>query len=131
VSAKNQLAASQLALLTTFLPAFLLSGFLYVESGTAEKVRFPTPRPTTFIGGLIVSLTLLTGDRLREGIKDAESSITSAQQFFRIQMLSEASILGVKTLRQRTQPLIEDSLRRSFAPNTDVTSTLDQFESSK
>ena len=104
---------------------------LGVESGTAEKVRFPTPRPTTFIGGLIVSLTLLTGDRLREGIKDAESSITSAQQFFRIQMLSEASILGVKTLRQRTQPLIEDSLRRSFAPNTDVTSTLDQFESSK
>jgi hypothetical protein len=84
-----------------------------------------------FIGGLIVSLTLLTGDRLREGIKDAESSITSAQQFFRIQMLSEASILGVKTLRQRTQPLIEDSLRRSFAPNTDVTSTLDRFESSK
>lgn len=29
VIAKNQLAASQLALLTTFLPAFLLSGFLY------------------------------------------------------------------------------------------------------
>ncbi len=29
VVAKNQLAASQLALLTTFLPAFLLSGFLY------------------------------------------------------------------------------------------------------
>lgn len=29
VAAKNQLAASQLALLTTFLPAFLLSGFLY------------------------------------------------------------------------------------------------------
>jgi ABC-2 type transport system permease protein len=26
---KNQLAASQLALLTTFLPAFLLSGFLF------------------------------------------------------------------------------------------------------
>jgi len=29
VIAKNQLAASQIALLTTFLPAFLLSGFLY------------------------------------------------------------------------------------------------------
>jgi ABC-2 type transport system permease protein len=29
VVAKNQLAASQIALLTTFLPAFLLSGFLY------------------------------------------------------------------------------------------------------
>jgi ABC-2 type transport system permease protein len=29
VIAKNQLAASQLALLATFLPAFLLSGFLY------------------------------------------------------------------------------------------------------
>jgi ABC-2 type transport system permease protein len=29
VIAKNQLAASQMALLTTFLPAFLLSGFLY------------------------------------------------------------------------------------------------------
>jgi ABC-2 type transport system permease protein len=29
VIAKNQLAASQVALLTTFLPAFLLSGFLY------------------------------------------------------------------------------------------------------
>jgi ABC-2 type transport system permease protein len=29
VITKNQLAASQVALLTTFLPAFLLSGFLY------------------------------------------------------------------------------------------------------
>ncbi len=29
VIAKNQLAASQIALITTFLPAFLLSGFLY------------------------------------------------------------------------------------------------------
>jgi ABC-2 type transport system permease protein len=29
VVAKNQLAASQMALLATFLPAFLLSGFLY------------------------------------------------------------------------------------------------------
>jgi ABC-2 type transport system permease protein len=29
VNAKNQFAASQIALLTTFLPAFLLSGFLY------------------------------------------------------------------------------------------------------
>jgi len=29
VIAKNQFAASQIALLTTFLPAFLLSGFLY------------------------------------------------------------------------------------------------------
>jgi ABC-2 type transport system permease protein len=29
VIAKNQLAASQIALLATFLPAFLLSGFLY------------------------------------------------------------------------------------------------------
>ena len=80
-----------------------------------------------FIGGLIVSLTLQTADQLRERVKDAESSISSAQQFFRVQMLSETSILGVKTLQQRVEPLIEDSLRKTFSPNVDLTPIVDQL----
>jgi hypothetical protein len=61
----------------------------------AQRARFPVPRADSASrslrrGAPSFASSPLTGDRLREGIKDAESSITSAQQFFRIQMLSEA-----------------------------------------
>jgi ABC-2 type transport system permease protein len=42
VVAKNQLAASQLALVATFLPAFLLSGFLFSIEQMPAPVRFIT-----------------------------------------------------------------------------------------
>jgi len=42
VIAKNQLAASQIALLTTFLPAFLLSGFLYAIEQMPVALQYIT-----------------------------------------------------------------------------------------
>jgi ABC-2 type transport system permease protein len=42
VIAKNQLAASQIALITTFLPAFLLSGFLYAIEQMPVTLQYIT-----------------------------------------------------------------------------------------
>ena len=42
VIAKNQLAASQIALITTFLPAFLLSGFLYAIEQMPVALQYIT-----------------------------------------------------------------------------------------
>ena len=42
VIAKNQLAASQIALLATFLPAFLLSGFLYAIEQMPDVLQWIT-----------------------------------------------------------------------------------------
>jgi len=42
VVAKNQLAASQIALITTFLPAFLLSGFLYAIEQMPVALQYIT-----------------------------------------------------------------------------------------
>lgn len=42
ISAKNQLLASQMAILTTFLPAFLLSGFAYAISNMPKVIQLIT-----------------------------------------------------------------------------------------
>jgi ABC-2 type transport system permease protein len=42
VIAKNQLSASQISLVATFLPAFLLSGFLFAIEQMPALVRFVT-----------------------------------------------------------------------------------------
>jgi ABC-2 type transport system permease protein len=39
---KNQLLASQLAMVTTFLPAFLLSGFMYAISNMPKMIQVMT-----------------------------------------------------------------------------------------
>ncbi len=65
---KNQLVASQLALLATFMPAFMLSGFLFDLRSMPAAVRLITyVLPARYYVALLQSLFLagrcLVGDR--------------------------------------------------------------------
>jgi ABC-2 type transport system permease protein len=42
IGAKNQLLASQIAIMTTFMPAFLLSGFMYAISNMPQVIQVIT-----------------------------------------------------------------------------------------
>jgi ABC-2 type transport system permease protein len=76
VIAKNQLAASQIALLATFLPAFLLSGFLYaIEQMPAVLQVITRVIPARYYVSVLKKIflkgtpaTLLYGDLLPLGI---------------------------------------------------------------
>lgn len=78
VIAKNQLAASQIALIATFLPAFLLSGFLFAIEQMPTVIQYITRMlparyyvsalkkiflkgtPATMLYGELVPLTIFT-----------------------------------------------------------------------
>jgi ABC-2 type transport system permease protein len=89
VVAKSQLAASQIALLSTFLPAFLLSGFIYPVDQMPSTVRVITLLvPARYYVGIVKSLFLrgapigmLRGDLLGLAIFAMAIGVLATQAF--------------------------------------------------
>jgi ABC-2 type transport system permease protein len=89
VVAKSQLAASQIALLSTFLPAFLLSGFIYPIDQMPSTVRVITLLvPARYYVGIVKSLFLrgapigmLRGDLLGLAIFAMAIGVLATQAF--------------------------------------------------
>ena len=91
-SAKNQLVANQLAFATTFLPAFLLSGFIYAVRNM--------PPPVELISRVVPARYFIAGIR-GVFLKGVGWSVVASEAFFLAAFFVLTVAIAARKLRRR------------------------------